>query len=273
VRAREVWERWFVERGELGPASARELVLSLGEIRDRIIEGARLAPPARVVDVGCGRGLLAFGAADLVGRDGEVVGVDVSTEALGAAAPLARQTGVALVCGDARRLPLPDGRAGAVIWRSLLVYLERREEALAEALRVLAPGGRLSFSESLGREMDVPLDDPAMTTLWGALKEFMAAALGDAAFTPESLEAMVETAGFAHARCERERRRTRLPDARAARAFFEEGPPGGLSLAGLWRACGIEEQVLEPFLEGVAAAAPLLIETPEGYVTARKPDG
>jgi hypothetical protein len=41
----------------------------------------------------------------------------------------------------------------------------------------------------------------------------------------------------------------------------------------LWRACGIEEQVVEAFLEGLAAAAPMLIETPEGYVTARKPGG
>jgi SAM-dependent methyltransferase len=271
MRAARVWERWFVERGELGPAAARELVLSLGEIRDRIIAGANISLEARVADLGCGRGLVTFAAADAVGRTGTVVGIDADPGALAAAAPLAEQAGVLFACGDARRIPIGEGWADAVVWRSILVYMESREEALADAHRVLRAGGTLAFSESLGREMDLVLSDPGLARLWEALKEFAWAALGEGAFTPEVLEGLVTKAGFEAVRVQRERRRTRLPDARAARAFFEDAPPGGLSLSGIWRASGIDEGVVDAFLDGVAAAAPTLLETPEAYVTARKP--
>lgn len=270
MRAARVWERWFVERGELG-SLGRELVLSLGEIRDRIIAGANISPGARVIDVGCGRGLLTFAAADAAEDPGTVVGLDVDAGAFAAAAPLAEQARVLLACGDARRLPIGDGWADAVTWRSILVYMESREDALAEAHRVLRAGGNLSFSESLGREMDLALSDPGLARLWEALKEFAWAALGEAAFTPELLEGLATKAGFEAVRVQRERRRTRLPDRRAVRAFFDEAPPGGLSLSGIWRASGIDEAVVDAFLDGLGAAAPTLVETPEAYVTARKP--
>lgn len=268
--ARAAWERLALERiGRVGPLRARELLASLGEIRDRILAGARVRPGVTVADLGSGSGLLAFAAAEAAGP-GRVVAVDLDSDALGAAREIAREHGVALLRGDARRVPLADRSVGVVVWRSILVYMERREEVLAEARRVLAAGGTLSFSESLGGEMHVTVGDPEIARLWDALREIAQAALGPSAFTPEVLEELVTRAGFARVAVAREPRRTILATRRAARDFFSAPPPGGLSLAGIWRTCGVEEQVVEMFLAGVEAAVPLTIETPEAYVTARR---
>lgn len=270
MSARVRWEEQALARlAPIGPARARERLLALGEIRDRILAGAGLEPGMRVVDLGSGSGLLAFAAADAVGP-GHTTAVDLDEQALRHAAVAAAEGEVRPLRADARRLPLADGCADVVVWRSVLVYLERREELAAEAFRVLRLGGRLSFSESLGREMDLALEAPLLGQIWSALKEIGEAALGDSVLAVEGLERLVSAAGFAGVRVEREPRRERLTNARAVRAFFADRPPGGLSLLDVWRTCGVDEPVLESFLHGAASAAPLVVETPEAYVTARK---
>jgi 2-polyprenyl-6-hydroxyphenyl methylase/3-demethylubiquinone-9 3-methyltransferase len=102
---------------------------------------ARLIPPASredavLVDIGCGGGLL---AEHIRGRGYRHVGVDLSTSALGYAAA----EGVEPVRGDAQRVPLAGGCADVVSAGEILEHVPDPRAAVAEACRLLRPGGLL----------------------------------------------------------------------------------------------------------------------------------
>jgi 2-polyprenyl-6-hydroxyphenyl methylase/3-demethylubiquinone-9 3-methyltransferase len=102
---------------------------------------AELIPPASrpgalLVDLGCGAGLLAPHAARLGYRH---VGVDLVATSL----RLAAEHGVAPVQGDVQRLPIADGVADAVSAGEILEHVPDLSAAVAEACRVLRPGGTL----------------------------------------------------------------------------------------------------------------------------------
>jgi len=102
---------------------------------------AELLPPAPrpgavLVDLGCGAGLLAPHAARLGYRH---VGVDLVATSLGIAA----RHGVRPVRGDVQRLPFADGVADAVSAGEILEHVADLPAAVAEACRVLRPGGTL----------------------------------------------------------------------------------------------------------------------------------
>ncbi len=100
-----------------------------------------LRPGERVLDVGSGPGMLAAEMAAEVAPGGRVVGVDPSESMLA----LARgQTDAAeFVAGGALELPVPDASFDVVVSTQVLEYVEDVAAALAEARRVLRPGGRL----------------------------------------------------------------------------------------------------------------------------------
>lgn len=104
-----------------------------------IVERVPLAGK-RVVDVGCGDGGFARG---LAGQGAHVVGVECGAEMLArarAATPVGDET---YVEGVGEALPLPDGAADIVVFMNSLhhVPMAQMDKALAEAARVLAPGG------------------------------------------------------------------------------------------------------------------------------------
>jgi arsenite methyltransferase len=142
-----------------------------------------------VLDIGCGRGLVAVAAAHRVPR-GNVTGVDIWQEAdLGGNSPdairaNARVAGVAdrltVDTGDARSLPYPDARFDVVASMTAIHNIpdvEGRRAAIAEAWRVSKPGGQiLIFDIRHGRKYaaqlralgaDVRLTGPIL--LWGPI--------------------------------------------------------------------------------------------------------
>jgi SAM-dependent methyltransferase len=132
--------------------SSREGKLAL---REQLLDQLALKGDEKVLDVGCGRGLLAIGAAKRL-KIGKVTGIDVwnpqdlSGNSAEAARENAKVEGVAdrvrFDIGDARKLVYPDGFFDAVISSNALHTLDddrEREQALKEMLRVLKPGGRL----------------------------------------------------------------------------------------------------------------------------------
>lgn len=124
-------------------------------IWDRRLRGISLAPGARVLDLGCGRGAVAIMVA-VRHREAAVTGIDLwrsvdqSGNSRTAAEANAERNGVggrvAFDTGDMTRLPYPDG-AFALVTASLSLHniptADGRRTAVQEAARVLAPGGRL----------------------------------------------------------------------------------------------------------------------------------
>lgn len=96
-----------------------------------------------VADLGCGTGAVAAALAPHVGR---VVGVDQSPAMLRAAARRTAGLGnVELRRGGLEALPLHDGECDAALLVLVLTYLADPRPALAEAARIVRPGGRLSL--------------------------------------------------------------------------------------------------------------------------------
>src|SRR4051812_40353656 len=122
---------------------------TLEGFREGVLDRADLRPDDVLLDVGCGTGLIGFGALERLGPGGRVVFSDVSADLLGER----RRT----AAGDARcsfvragaedLAGVPDGSVDVVTTRSVLIYCERKEAAFAEFYRVLRPGGRVSLFE------------------------------------------------------------------------------------------------------------------------------
>jgi len=127
------------------------------ELRDRLLDSLNLKGDEKVLDVGCGRGLLAIGAAKRL-KSGRVSAIDVwsSSDLSGNSSDAVRENakleGVAekvrVEKGDARKLVYPDGQYDAVVSSLAIHNIDdpvEREQAVREMFRVLKPGGRLAL--------------------------------------------------------------------------------------------------------------------------------
>lgn len=106
----------------------------------------RIGPLAgrRVLDVGCGGGLV---AEELARRGAQVTGIDVSEHALRTARAHAAAGGLSILYqrAPAEALPFADGAFDAVVCADCLEHVEAPDRVVAEAARVLAPGGVFCF--------------------------------------------------------------------------------------------------------------------------------
>ncbi len=155
VRQRDRWAEWLAERRFGGDPEVRaELLEKLGRTRDRVLDNVHQLEGRTLLDVGCGDGLIAFGA--LERGAAEVVFSDISADLLEACRELATELGV---LGRCRFLLAPadelsdvaDSSVDAVTTRSVLIYVRRKQDAFAEFFRVLRPGGRVSVWEPINR--------------------------------------------------------------------------------------------------------------------------
>ncbi len=131
------------------------------QLRDRLLGQISLSGDEKVLDVGCGRGLLLIGAAKRL-TSGKATGVDVWSEedlsgnSADAVRANAKAEGVAdkvrLDDADARKLPFANDSFDVVL-SSLAIHnmddSDDRRQAIAEIVRVLKPGGRLAVFDIL----------------------------------------------------------------------------------------------------------------------------
>lgn len=122
-----------------------------------LLDAARVQPGMRVLDCATGPGYVAELAAEL---GATVVGIDFSTTMLALAR--SRVQAAEFVEGDATSLPFADESFDAVISGFVLLHLGTPERAVAEAVRVVASGGRVAYTvwdiPSRGRWLGVMLD-------------------------------------------------------------------------------------------------------------------
>jgi ubiquinone/menaquinone biosynthesis C-methylase UbiE len=188
------------------------------EIRDRIVE---LAEPSRddlVVDLGAGTGLLALALAP---RVQELVAVDISPRMLERLDDTASADGVHNVeplVADLRRLPIEDESATLVVSNYAFHHLDDpgKELALAEARRILRPGGRLVICDMM---FSLSLEPRDRRLVWDKVKGLLRrgprgvvrilrnagrilAGRWERPAPPETWEEMLLARGFEHVRIE-----------------------------------------------------------------------
>jgi SAM-dependent methyltransferase len=217
----------------------------LETVRDRILGLADLQPGKRILDLGCGTGLLGLRAMEIVGDSGLVVFLDISRSSL----IDARQHGIGrnstYIQGSALPCPLVDQSVDVVVVRSVLIYLADKGSAAREIARVLRPGGCLALHEPINRRMEPIID-------FGGFEDVPEAALRAKDLHPlcdfdeDDLRRALETAGFS---VELQMEETRWPvRGREWAHGFRFGAPKGYSGYDMLLAAGISEQRAEEFV-------------------------
>jgi arsenite methyltransferase len=110
----------------------------------------RLAPGERVLDLGSGAGTDSLIAAQMVGEQGHVTGIDMTHEMLAKARAAAAEMGAAnveFVEAEAERLPFPDASFDVVISNGVIDLIPDKDAVFTELFRVLAPGGRIQVAD------------------------------------------------------------------------------------------------------------------------------
>lgn len=165
---------------------------------------ASLSPGDVVVDLGSGAGFDCFLAAQEVGEDGQVIGVDMTPEMIELARENIEQNDVSNVefrLGEIEHLPVADATVDVIISNCVVNLSPNKHQVFKETFRVLTPGGRLAISDIVVTA-DLPddvRDDPssvASCIAGGSTIDELDTILRETGFEDISIEPKEDSAEF-----------------------------------------------------------------------------
>lgn len=132
-------------RGDIAEVQRRLSQTSdLHRRRLAVLDAISVQPRERVLEVGCGGGIMLPMLAAAVGEIGRVVGIDISPDQIAAANALCADTNIVeAAVHDAKKLPYGDASFDAVVAIQVIEYLDQPSKALSELRRVCGIGGRI----------------------------------------------------------------------------------------------------------------------------------
>jgi len=133
------------------PRSATEVTLSCGSP----LQHTSLWEGETVLDLGSGGGADVFRAANMVGKNGRVIGIDSTAKMVARAKRAAQENGYANVefrLGEMEKLPVRSRSADLVISNCAVNLVPNKRRAFSEMHRVLRSGGRFVISDIVSRE-------------------------------------------------------------------------------------------------------------------------
>jgi arsenite methyltransferase len=187
---------------------------------------ASLRPGEVVVDLGSGGGFDCFLAAQEVGDEGRIIGIDMTPDMVSKArsnAARARYDNVQFRLGEIEHLPVADGTADVIISNCVINLSPDKAQVFREAYRVLKPGGRLAISDVVATA-ELP---PAMK----ADPKLHSGCMAGASLI-DDLNAMIRAAGF---------RDVRIAPKDESRELIRDWAPGR----------GVEDYVVSATIEAV----------------------
>lgn len=200
---------------------------------------AKLNPGETVLDLGSGGGIDVLLSAKRVGPLGKAYGLDMTDEMLALARENQRKAGaenVEFLKGEIENIPLPDNSVDVIISNCVINLSGDKDRVLAEAFRVLKPGGRFAVSDVVIRG-DVPEEIRRSIELWVGC---VAGAMRDTEYTDK-----LQRAGFNEIDIEP----TRVYNVEDARSFLTAEGIDVDSIAPL-----VEDKFMSAFIRAVKPA-------------------
>ncbi len=200
---------------------------------------AELHPGETVLDLGSGGGIDVLLSARRVGPTGKAYGLDMTDEMLALAREnqaRAGATNVEFLKGQIEAIPLPDNSVDVIISNCVINLSGNKDKVIAEAFRVLKPGGRFAVSDVVTRGVLPPRVRESLALWTGCV----AGALGDDEYIGK-----LTRAGFSGAAVEP----TRIYGAEDAREFLGDA---GLDADGL--AAALDGKVMGAFIRATKPA-------------------
>jgi ubiquinone/menaquinone biosynthesis C-methylase UbiE len=204
---------------------------------DLIARARPIGPSDRILDLGCGTGIVARLLRERLGGAARITGLDVSAPMIAKARTIAPE--LDWHEGNAMALPFPDASFDLVLCQQMLQFVPDPAIALSEVRRVLVPGGRLIASAWRPRTEQVMFD------VLGRVAERHLGASNDKRWSLDGdrLRELVAAAGFVDIAC----------DTHSNVDHFTDFPIRGSAMASNLDTTGLTEAELESKMQAIEA--------------------